>query len=79
MYDFIDYVLATLLAIAGAAFVGLIGFLMYDTFYLGIKAEPQVVACRQQQMEPIRLTWTDSLVCVPYVTRRDTLAIQEVK
>ena len=79
MYDFIDYVFGTLLAIMIAVLVGLIGFLTYDTLYLGIKTEPKQVACRQQQMEPTRFTWTDSVVCVPYATRRDTLAIQEVK
>lgn len=79
MYDFFDYVFGTLLAVVMAVLVGLIGFLAYDTFYLNIKSEPKVVVCRQQQMEPMRLTLTDSVVCVPYATRRDTLAIQEVK
>lgn len=78
-YDFFDYAFGALLGVMMLVIVGFIGFLVYDSFYLGIKTEPKVVVCRQQQMEPMRLTLTDSVVCVPYATRRDTLAIQEVK
>ncbi len=42
-------------------------------------AEPKVISCRLQQMDAIRLTYTDSVVCVPFATRRDTLGIEAVK
>lgn len=79
MYDFVDYVMMTFVGMLLLIVVCLAIFIGYDVVYLGIKSEPHLIACRQQQMEPMRITLTDSVVCVPYATRRDTLSIQEVK
>jgi hypothetical protein len=60
----------------------LVGLFIISAFYDGamaVKSEPKTIACRAQQMEPMRYSFTDSVVCVPHPTRRDTLAIQEVK
>lgn len=49
---------------------------IYDVMYLGVRSEPKVIACAQKQMEAHRLSFSDSVICTPAISRRDTLYIQ---
>jgi hypothetical protein len=73
-FDFFGFVMIALFTLITL----FIGVAFYDGA-MQFKAEPKTIACRAQQMEPMRYSFTDSVVCVPHPTRRDTLAIQEVK
>jgi hypothetical protein len=49
---------------------------IYDVMYQGVRSEHKVIACAQKQMEAHRLSFTDSVICTPAISRRDTLYIQ---
>ena len=42
-----------------------------------IKADPAEVACAQKQMDSFRYSLSDSVVCVPYLNRQDTLTVKK--
>lgn len=65
-----------LLAVVFVMVVGIVGLFIVDGLYYNVKSEPAVVACRQKQMDHIRYSFTDSVVCVPVPFRRDTLTVQ---
>lgn len=44
-----------------------------------IRSEPARVSCRSKQLEPLRYTFTTTVVCVPYPTRQDTLSLRNAK
>ena len=56
--------------------VAMVGFSATDMVY-EYKAEPAMIACHQKQMDHARRTFTDSVVCVPYPMRRDTLQVTQ--
>lgn len=41
------------------------------------RAEPKEFACRVQQMDHVRRSFTANVTCVPYLTRQDTLTIRK--
>lgn len=45
--------------------------------YGNYKAEPAKIACAQKQMDSFRYSLSDSVVCVPYRTRQDTLTVKK--
>jgi hypothetical protein len=46
--------------------------------FFDVRAEPKAYACEARQMEARRFTLTDSVVCVPVPTRRDTLSVEQI-
>lgn len=70
--DVADVVFGTFSLLIGAVFCAF----LYDGIYLNVKNERKTVACKMRQMDYERYSFTDSVVCVPYPTRRDTLYIQ---
>ena len=54
--------------------VGTLSFVVYDA-YQEYRAAPALISCAAQQQDARRYPLTDSVVCVPYSTRRDTLAL----
>lgn len=65
------FLIGIILAI-GALFLGGTIDLITD-----IKAEPAKVACAQKQMDSFRYSLSDSVVCVPYINRQDTLTVKK--
>lgn len=70
--DFVDVAFGTFLFALAAAFAAL----LYDGIYLNVKNEPKAVACKMRQMDYERYSFTDSVVCVPHPSRRDTIYVQ---
>jgi hypothetical protein len=55
-----------------------IGAMLFDGIQ-GVRSERATIACKAQQMDAIRLTFTTDVICVPYATRRDTVAVEAVR
>lgn len=69
--------LIRVIGILGTVFLICVAVLGTIDSVQSLRAQPAFVTCRSQQMEPLRYTLTDSVVCVPFPMRRDTLALQE--
>ena len=70
--DWFDVGFNTFFAIIGLLFLAL----LYDGLYLNVKNEPKAMACKLRQMDYERYSFTDSVVCLPYPMRRDTIYVQ---
>lgn len=70
--DWFDIGFGTFFLAVGLLFAAFI----YDGIYLNVKNERKTVACKMRQMDYERYSFTDSVVCVPYPMRRDTIYVQ---
>jgi hypothetical protein len=53
------------------------GFLLLSMDGVGsYRAQSATFACEARQMQARRYTFTDSVLCVPYPTRRDTTTVE---
>jgi hypothetical protein len=57
------------------ALVTSVAVLLIDNVNL-YRSQPARFACEARQMQARRYTFTDSVVCVPYPTRRDTTTLE---
>jgi hypothetical protein len=78
MVDIFEFVLGLLatLVIVGLIAIGVAGAI---DFWGHLKAEHKTFTCAVNQMDARRLSFTDSVICVPYPTRQDTVTINGVK
>jgi len=74
MGDMLMTAIVTLLLVTGAYLT-----LMLVEVYNIYKAEPKMFACEQQQMKANRFTFTDSVICVPVPSRRDTTTFEVIR
>jgi hypothetical protein len=78
MFDIFEFIIGATIAIVLTAFAaGMITFGL--DFRHAIKAEPKVFACNAVHMDSKRISFTDSVICVPYPSRQDTVTINGVK
>lgn len=73
--DWEGIVIHTFLGVCTLFVLVILGVFVVDG-YKEYKAEPKTIACAQMQMDSKRFSFTDSVVCVPFPTRRDTVTIE---
>lgn len=72
------FIFNTVIALIFVAVALILGAAVLDGVY-SYRAEPATIACHQKQMDSMRLTFTDSVVCVPYPMRRDSTTVQVIQ
>jgi len=73
--DFFDFLLSVFVFAVFTIVIVIFCTLSFDG-YQSFKSEPAVTACRMKQMDSRRYTFTDSVVCVPFPTRQDTITVR---
>lgn len=78
----LDEVMPALFALF--CFVGMVGLCLFVLALMvdgaqALRSERATIACKAQQMDASRLTFTTDVICVPYATRRDTVAVEAVR
>jgi hypothetical protein len=76
--DVVDVVLMAALSIMLLVTCAYLTLMLVEVYYI-YKAEPDIFACEQQQMKAKRFTFTDSVICVPVPSRRDTTAFEVIR
>jgi hypothetical protein len=74
-HDVMGDMLMTAIATLTGAFLTLMLVEVYNIY----KAEPKMFACEQQQLRAKRFTFTDSVICVPIPSRRDTTTFEVIR
>lgn len=77
MFDFVDFVLGSIIVVAVTVVVLLLGFVVVDTTY-SIRAQRKEIACYEKRMDAKRVSLTTDVTCIPRSldTRNDTLTVQ---
>lgn len=68
------------LLVIGLSMAALIAAMAFGAFdgIQSLRSQHKYTACRLQQMGSYRYAFTDSVVCLPFPTRRDTLTLESI-
>jgi hypothetical protein len=76
--DVVDIGLTTIIATLLLVTCAFLTLMLVEVYYI-YKAEPKMFACEQQQLRAKRFTFTDSVICVPIPSRRDTTTFEVIR
>jgi hypothetical protein len=69
-----DKVTGLFIIVAILFIIGVFTLLPYD-FYTDMASQDEQIACEQKRMTPRRKYFSTTVICVPAITRNDTLTV----